>query len=111
MVQHSAVPLEKLVITTMASGGLSLTLTKAVSWEQFPEYVAAIAEILDAEIDVRVDGVAERVWQFSVDGLGYWIVLKDFGLGVCLDSQGAAASAVIPSIRGRLLSWLEQHAA
>ena len=111
MGQQLAVPLDKLVTTTMASGGLSLTLTEAVSWEQFPEYVVAIAEILDAEIDVRVDGVTERVWQFSVDGLGYWIVLEDFGLGVCIDSQDSAASAAIPRIRERLLSWREQHAA
>jgi len=111
MGQQLAVSLEKLVITTMASGGLSLTLTKAVSWEQFPAYVATIAEILDAEIDVRVDGVTERVWQLSVDGLSFWIVLEDFGLGVCIDSQDLAASAAIPMIRERLLSWREEHAA
>ena len=105
------IPLEQLTVETMASGHLSLTLTETVSWEQFPEYVAAIIDVLDATIETRADSAVERVWELSIDGLRYWIAFNDFALGVSLDSQNADASAAIPSIRERLLLWKAEHTA
>lgn len=98
-----AVPLELLVEEPMASGATSLRLTRQVSWEEFPDYVEQLIELLDGSIDERVDTAVERVVAVTILGRPFWISLDDFDLGVSLDPRDPGAAGLIPELRRRLM--------
>lgn len=97
-------PIEALVIETMASGELSLLLTERVTWEGFPAYAMRILDLVHGHVTSRADSAAERVWAVMIEGQSYWLSFDDFPLGVSLESRDAGASQRLPAIRELLLS-------
>lgn len=98
-----SVPLERLELERMASGEFSLRLSSQVSWESFPDYAEAVADLLDGTITTTADSPSERVYAMTSGGQPFWIALDDFGLGVSLEPQNAEAGRMIPEIRDALL--------
>ena len=98
-----SVPLEHLTLHQMASGVNALLLTERISWDEFPEYAAAVVGLIGGRLGPPIDSGGERVWRFDRNGLGYWITWDDMDPGVTIEPCDQIAGAEIEAIRDVLL--------
>jgi hypothetical protein len=101
-------PLERLAIRPMASGNESLLLTERVGWESFPPYAEAILQLLEGAVVSRADGPDQRVWTVRIGTQLFWLAYEELTIEVSLDPQNSEASALVPTIRQKLLDHRER---
>ncbi len=101
--------LEKLTLSTMASGNQWLLLTERVGWEGFPMYAEWVAAALDLKVDSRGWTVVDHLWEVEAGGHSYLLVFDDFPFGVTLEARDKAASDHLPSLREALSGLRAEH--
>lgn len=96
------VPLEKLELQPMASGGTALLLTQQVAWKDFPQYVRDISILLCVPPAEPIRSVDVQIATLEIDGQRFWLAWDEWFDGVALEPQSDLAAALIADLRERL---------
>ena len=70
--------IDKVELSKMASGNLSLTLSKEISWDEFTGFFSKITRILNAKIKGKHESVESAIWILDVGGISIRLVFDDF---------------------------------
>jgi len=67
-------------IEIMASGNLSLTITKDISWESFPHHAAEFVRRCGGIVLKRIDTPVDRMWIVLIKWRPFFLTFEDLPL-------------------------------
>jgi hypothetical protein len=69
--------LDALNVSEMASGHLSLDISREVDWEEFPEFVRELMTLCRGTEVNRGDAGDTRVWRVTIEGVDMWVAWEE----------------------------------
>ncbi len=81
-------------IIQMASGDLSLSISQAVSWEDFPACANAFLQQTGGLVTRKTENAAERVWEVLIQGQQFLLSYDDY-MGMSLDATSSLCNDII----------------
>lgn len=79
----------------MASGGESLELTVAGTWESFPIFAEQYVAQVGAKIIKRIEAPDAHLWEIEYEGVVLNFVYDDFPNGVSVEPKGMLGQAAV----------------
>jgi len=96
------IPLDALEVQIMASGHVSLNLSQAIPWEDFPTYATKLLKAIQGQKLSVTDGADMRIWDIVVEGTSLRLVYDDYPNMVALESSDDEGDVLLRRLGSRL---------